>query len=128
MAALVLRDVMELSAREAASVLGTCDSVLRHRLSASRTAMTERFEDLCALVSKTGICHQCAGLRMLAPEDRRGGPFPDVAMLADRAAAVREAAPGSMSALHAVFWRRTAEIEAAGLGSTPPDSGCGEPD
>jgi RNA polymerase sigma-70 factor (ECF subfamily) len=128
MAALVLSDVMELSAREAAAVLGTSDSVLRHRLSAARGAMTERFEGLCALVSKTGICHQCAGLRMLAPEDRRGGPFPDVASLADRAAVVRTAEPGSMAALHAVFWRRTAEIVAAGTGAITPDSGCGEPD
>jgi RNA polymerase sigma-70 factor (ECF subfamily) len=128
MAALVLRDVMELSAREATNVLGISDSVLRHRLSAARSAMTERFEGLCTLVSKTGICHQCAGLRMLAPEDKRGGAFPDVAALADRAAVVRSAEPGSMAALHDIFWRRTAEIEAAGLGATTPDRGCGEPD
>ncbi|WP_284163398.1 RNA polymerase sigma factor [Frigidibacter sp. SD6-1] len=125
MAALVLRDVMELSAREASTVLGTSDSVLRHRLSAARQAMTERFEGLCSLVSKTGICHQCKGLQMLAVEDRRGGPFPDVSSVADRIAIVRAAEPGSMEALHAIFWRRTAEIEVEGLGATTPDSGCG---
>jgi RNA polymerase sigma-70 factor (ECF subfamily) len=124
-AALVLRDVMGLSAREAASVLGVSDSVLRHRLTAARAAMTEKFEGLCALVNKAGICHQCAGLKMLAPQNRQGGPFPDVASFADRCAVVRQAAPGSMASLHDIFWRRTAEIEATGAGAITPDSGCG---
>ncbi len=127
-AALVLRDVMDLSAREAASALGISDSVLRHRLAAARAAMTESYEGLCALVSKTGICHQCRGLREIAPEDRRGGPFPDIATLSDRIAVVRAAEPGSMAGLHAVFWRRTKEIEARGQGATEPLSGCGEPE
>jgi RNA polymerase sigma-70 factor (ECF subfamily) len=127
-AALTLIEVMGLSAREAATVLGISDAVLRHRLSAARAAMTERYEGLCALVNKTGICHQCSGLSQLAPEGKRGAPFPDIAAFADRCAVVREAAPGSMKGLHDVFWRRTAEIEATGAGSTTPDSGCGEPD
>jgi RNA polymerase sigma-70 factor (ECF subfamily) len=127
-AALVIRDVLDLSGREAANVLGVTDSVLRHRLATARTAMQHKYEGLCALVSKQGICHQCAGLRMLAPEDKRGGPFPDVAELADRMAVVRAARPGSMSALHEVFWRRTKECEEQGLGSATPDSGCGEDD
>jgi RNA polymerase sigma-70 factor (ECF subfamily) len=120
----VLRDVMELSAREASDVLGISDSVQRHRLAAAREAMTSKFEGLCTLVSKTGICHQCAGLRMLAPETKRGGGLPDVASLADRCAVVRGAEPGSMKSLHDVFWRRTSEIEAQGLGSITPGEEC----
>jgi RNA polymerase sigma-70 factor (ECF subfamily) len=127
-AALVLRDVLDLSGREAANVLGVSDSVVRHRLATARTAMQEKYDGLCALVSKQGICHQCMGLRMLAPEDKRGGPFPDVASMADRMAVVRAAKPGSMSALHDVFWRRTKECEEKGLGSTAPDSDCGADD
>jgi len=75
-AALVLSDVVEMSARDAARVLGTSESVYRHRLSAARQLMTEKYEGLCALVSKTGICHQCKGLRQIAPfprGDRAGG-------------------------------------------------------
>lgn len=125
-AALVLRDVLGLSAREATTVLGTSDAVLRHRLSAARGAMQETYEGLCALVSKQGICHQCAGLRQVAPEDRRGGPFPDIADYAERMAVVRTAEPGTMAGMHAVFWRRTKEIEEAGTGAVTPDSGCGE--
>ena len=127
-AALVLRDVLDVSAREAAGVLNVSDAVLRHRLAAARTAMQDRYEGLCALVSKQGICHQCKGLRMIAPEDKRGGPFPDIRDFADRMAVVREAEPGSMAMLHAVFWRRTKEIEDAGAGSISPDAGCGEDD
>jgi len=126
-AALVLSDVVEMSARDAARVLGTSESVYRHRLSAARQLMTEKYEGLCALVSKTGICHQCKGLRQIAPEARRGGPFPDIGDYASRAAIVREAAfaAGPMRNLHDVFWRRTAEVEDQGIGSTEPDSQCG---
>jgi RNA polymerase sigma-70 factor (ECF subfamily) len=123
-AALVLRDVMELSAREASNVLGVSDSVLRHRLAAARTAMTDKFAGLCALVNKQGICHQCAGLKMLAPEAKRGGPFPDVADYADRMAVVRTAEPGSMACLHDVFWRRTKEVEVAGAGKITLSEDC----
>lgn len=128
MAALVLRDVAGLSTREAATALGVSDSVLRHRLAAARAAMTERYEGLCALVSKQGICHQCAGLRMLDPK-APPTPLPEIDSLAQRIAMVREAAPGSgMAALHDLFWRRTAEIEAEGRGSAKPQSDCGQPD
>ncbi len=125
-AALVLRDLLDLSGREAANVLGVSDSIMRHRLTTVRTAMQEKYEGLCALVSKTGICHQCTGPQMIAPEGKKGGPFPDVVELANRMAVVRAAEPGSMAGMHDVFWRRTKEIEEAGIGTTTPDAGCGE--
>ena len=125
-AVLVLRDVMDLSAREASTVLGISDAVLRHRLSAARRAMQDKYEGLCALVGKSGICHQCAGLKMAAGGTPDTGAFPDVSDLANRIAVVRNAEPGSMAGLHAVFWRRTCEIEKTGDGSTEPLSGCGE--
>ncbi len=124
-AALVLRDIVGLSGREASNALGTSESVLRHRLATARTSMQEQFEGLCALVSKTGICHQCKGLQMVAPEHKRGAPFPDVSDFADRCAEVRKCGTTSMQALHDVFWRRTKEIEEKGLGSTEAESLCG---
>lgn len=133
-AALVVRDVMGFSGREAANVLGVSDAVMRHRLSAARTAMKERYDGLCALVSKTGICHQCKGLGDVAA--MTGGKpesLPDVADLADRIAMVRDAAgngsgkgASKSAALHDLFWRRTKEIEDKGLGSIEPQSGCGQ--
>ncbi|WP_051645434.1 RNA polymerase sigma factor [Labrenzia sp. DG1229] len=125
-AALVLRDVMDLSAREASTVLGISDAVLRHRLSAARRAMEDKYDGLCALVSKQGICHQCAGLKMASGGSADTGDFPDVSDLAARMAIARKAEPGSMAGLHAVFWRRTKDIEETGKGSAEPLSGCGE--
>jgi RNA polymerase sigma-70 factor (ECF subfamily) len=65
-AALVLRDVLDLSARESCDVFGVSDAVLRHKLAAARRNMEEKYEGLCALVSKTGICRQCEGLSQAA--------------------------------------------------------------
>ena len=73
-AALLLRDVVSLSAQEASNILGISDSVLRHRLSAARRSMQDQYEGLCALVNKTGICHQCAGLQMIAAGRQKRWP------------------------------------------------------
>ncbi|MCP4381542.1 MAG: RNA polymerase sigma factor [Hyphomicrobiales bacterium] len=126
-AALVLADVADMSAREASKVLGVSESVFRHRLSAARQAMRDKYENLCALVSKTGMCHQCKGLREIAEGTKRGGPIPDVADYAERIAVVRDAdfANGKTGAFHDIFWRRTIEIEEAGIGSTEAKSTCG---
>lgn len=129
-AALVLRDVMGLDTREAAKALEVTESVLRHRLSAARTTMTETFEGLCSLVSKKGICYQCKGLREAAPEARRGPPVPTIDSLVERLAIVRDADidTGKSQIMHDVFWQRTKQIEEAGIGSVEPDSECGVED
>jgi RNA polymerase sigma-70 factor (ECF subfamily) len=125
--ALVLGDVADMSNRDAANALGVSESVFRHRLSAARRAMRDKYENLCALVSKTGICHQCKGLREISPEDKRGGPIPDIDEFTERLAVVRggDFSGGKSAALHDIFWRRTKEIEEEGKGSITPDSDCG---
>ena len=125
LAVLVLRDVVDLSAREAAAALGVSDSVLRHRLAAARNSMQERYEGLCSLVSKQGICHQCKGLQMIAPDEKKGDAFPDVEDFIDRCAVVRDCETTSMEKLHDLFWRNTKRIEEKGLGSVSADSDCG---
>lgn len=123
-AALVLRDVMDFSGREAAKVLGTTESVLRHRLAAARQAMEGRYEGLCALVNKTGMCHQCHGLgEAAAAVGSRTTPLPDIDGFADRIAAVRSVDPHRRrtARLHDVFFRRCKEIEEAGTGGVVPD-------
>jgi RNA polymerase sigma-70 factor (ECF subfamily) len=125
LAALVLRDVVDMSAKEASTALGISDSVLRHRLAAARTAMQDRYEGLCSLVSKKGICHQCKGLQMIAPDDRKGGDFPDLDDFKDRCEVVRNCSSTSMEQLHNVFWRNTRRIEDEELGSVEPESDCG---
>lgn len=126
-AALVLREVMGLSNREAAEALGVSESVLRHHLSDARATMQKNFEGLCTLVNKQGICYQCKGLRDGTPEAQRGPEIPDVADLDRRFAVVREADTdaGLSQAMHDLFWRRIKEIEEQGIGSPVPLSNCG---
>lgn len=77
-AALLLRDVFGYTNDEAAKICDISEPVLRHRLSAARAAMQDAFEGLCGLVSKKGVCYQCAGLRERAPEGRRGRELPEL--------------------------------------------------
>jgi RNA polymerase sigma-70 factor (ECF subfamily) len=94
-AALLLREVLGFSAEEAARILRVSEPILRHRLAAARGKMTEDFEGLCALINKTGVCHQCRGLRELAPENHRG---PDLVQI--------EVAPGVAVSAESLFEAR----------------------
>lgn len=76
-AALFLREVFGYSNDEAAKICEVSEPVLRHRLSAGRAAMQDAFDGLCGLVSKQGVCYQCAGLRDHTPDPQRGDPPPD---------------------------------------------------
>lgn len=126
-AAVVLREIMGLSNREAARCLGVSESVLRHRLAAGRGVMTDAFEGLCSLVNKQGVCYQCKGLRELAGEHRRGPLPPEALDLDSRLALVAQARDdGRTKALHDLFWRRTAAIERQGTGHTDAQD-CGKP-
>ena len=99
-AAIILREVLGLDAREAAEILDVTESVLRHRVAEGRARMTEAFEGLCALVNKAGSCHQCKTLRELAPAERRGAAPPSLEYeLATRLAIVRDHG-GRASTLH----------------------------
>jgi len=71
-AALMLREVLGFTAQEAARILEMSEPVLRHRLSAARAKMIESYDGLCQLINKTGVCHQCRGLREFTHEANRG--------------------------------------------------------
>jgi len=77
--ALVLSDVFDMANADGAAALGLSESVFRHHLSAARKHMETAFEGLCALVNKSGACHECRELRDLTPETRRGSPPPTLA-------------------------------------------------
>lgn len=72
-AALMLREVLEFNAEEAARMMKVSEPVFRHRLSAARATMTKHYEGLCTLINKQGPCWQCKGLRDFTPEGH-GGP------------------------------------------------------
>lgn len=121
-AAVLLREVFELSAREAAAVLDVTESVLRHHLSAGRGAMQETFEGMCTLIGKTGVCYQCKSFRDRAPAERRGPELTAIApadadagaQFATRAALVRAAdlEGGTARRLHDLLFQELAAWEA----------------
>jgi RNA polymerase sigma-70 factor (ECF subfamily) len=127
-AVLVLREVMGMTAREAASALGITDSVLRHRLTSARNEMEQRYEGLCSLVNKRGVCYQCKGLRDATPAPRQGRDLTQLRDLDERLDIVRRANvdEGATQAMHDLFWRRTKELEESGRGSPIPESDCGK--
>ncbi len=98
-AALVLKEMFQLSLEEGAAALGVTEPVFRHALAQARTAMTQEFEGLCALVNKEGPCYQCKALRELAPPAQQGRPLPPEPLsFEDRLAHARRAsAEGRLS-------------------------------
>jgi len=129
-AALVLREVEELSNQEAANALGLSESVFRHRLSEARATMESSFEGLCALVNKRGVCYQCSGLRDAIPDPaRRGEPAPEGLSFARRLKVVRESDVdrGRSQELHDLFWQKIADHERDGRGDVRPSAECAPP-
>ena len=120
-AAIFLREVFGFRNREAARICGVSESVFRHRLSAGRQAMKDAFEDLCGLVNKRGVCHQCAGLRQHAPPAQRGAPLPTLAdedrerSYQRRLRVIQDAEleTGGSAELHRLMFRAVAAVERA---------------
>ncbi|MBI3200689.1 MAG: RNA polymerase sigma factor [Myxococcales bacterium] len=122
-AALVLREVLELSNDEAADLVAVSTSVLRHHLAAARATMQTRYEGLCRLVSKQGVCYQCTGLRETFGPGRGGPPVPTLAAEGDDAAGswrrrlsvVNAADPdrGTSQPFHDFLWKALKQLELA---------------
>jgi RNA polymerase sigma-70 factor, ECF subfamily len=111
-AALVLREVFGLEAKEAAAVLGTTEPKFRHALSEAREAMTSEYDGLCALVNKAGACYQCKALRELGPEGRQGPPLPQFPLPIDERLKT-VAQNGLESRLNDYFFNATNAMQAA---------------
>jgi RNA polymerase sigma-70 factor (ECF subfamily) len=110
-AALMLREVLDFTALEAAKILGVSEPVFRHRLSAARATMIQSYEGLCQLINKQGACWQCRGLREFAPEASRG---PDLVQI--------EVKPGVALTPEALFDARLEIVRSADLAG-----GCTRP-
>ncbi len=84
--------------------------------------MQVAFEGLCAIVNKGGMCHQCSGLRRAMPQGRQGPEVPALGAADEprhtryrhRLTVVRDAdlEAGRSAGLHAMLFRRLAELEA----------------
>ena len=126
-AALVLRDMMDFTNKEAADALDVSQGSLRGHLKRARAEMTEAFDGLCALVNKSGVCYQCKGLRDASPEGRKGAMPPDLTSFAARVsvAKVADVDRGRSQGLHDACWRGTKQIEDDCRGETIPETNCG---
>jgi RNA polymerase sigma-70 factor (ECF subfamily) len=103
-AALMLKEVLEFTSQEAAGILRVSEPVFRHRLSDARAKMIQDFDGLCALINKTGICHQCRGLREAAGCGHDGSDLVQI-----------EVAPGVALNLQNLFDARLKIVRAADL-------------
>jgi RNA polymerase sigma-70 factor, ECF subfamily len=123
-AALMLKEVLGFTAEEAGAILGVSEPVFHHRLADARVTMIEDYEGLCALINKTGVCHQCRGLREIASEEHRGPDLVQIEVghgvavspenLFDaRLAIVRDAdlENGARRAMHNVFFKQVSHRE-----------------
>ena len=63
--AILLKDVYGFKVKEIAVLLELSVPKTQHALRQARQTLTTIFENRCALVSKTGVCHQCSELRGL---------------------------------------------------------------
>jgi len=140
-AALILREVYELTNDEAAKQLDITSSVLRHRVAEARETMMNRYDRLCALVGKQGVCYQCEALRQGAHPERRGPDPRGVLGAADtpreekwqqRMTIVREAplGEGVSARLHDKFMMYVDELEenletGASSDDIPASGSCG---
>ncbi|MGD0403525.1 MAG: RNA polymerase sigma factor [Candidatus Acidiferrales bacterium] len=105
-AALMLREVLGFTGEEAAGILSVSEPVFRHRLAAARAKMIEDYDGLCALINKTGMCHQCRGLREAAGEGYRGADLVQI-----------EVAPGVAVTAETLFDARIGIVRSADLES-----------
>ncbi len=71
-AAILLREVLGFTDREAASMVEASEPIFRHRLSDARKKMIAAFDGLCTLINKEGPCWQCKGLRDFAGPEHQG--------------------------------------------------------
>jgi RNA polymerase sigma-70 factor, ECF subfamily len=135
--AVVSRDLLGMSIEEGAEATGMSRGAFRHRLAEGRALLVERYEGLCALVNQEGPCWQCAGLRQVAPPDRRGDDPPALPGTTTSATerhqarvAIAKAADlaGPSHALHDLMARSICALEESGWGDEAQAGTCGPPE
>lgn len=66
---LLLKDVYGFKQDEIGLITGLSDGKVKHGIADARKTMIRIFNNRCALISKSGVCHQCTGLKgFLTPE------------------------------------------------------------
>lgn len=69
--AVILKDIYRFGVGEIALIIGETDGVVKYLLQRGRRQLAEIFAQKCALVNKTGACHQCSELNGWLNPDQR---------------------------------------------------------
>ena len=59
---LLLKEVYDFKVKEVAQILQFSEAMVKYHLHVSRRQMIEIFDGRCALINKSGVCHQCTEL------------------------------------------------------------------
>lgn len=59
---LILKDIYDFQVSEIGEILDKTQGVIKHLLNDARNIMTDIYDHRCALINKTGVCHQCSHL------------------------------------------------------------------
>ena len=80
--AIILKDIYQFSRQEIAQIIGKTEGVVKHLLFEGRKAMTNIFDNRCALINKSGTCHQCTELAgIYNPKQTRQEELRKIAMV-----------------------------------------------
>ncbi|MCI4671759.1 MAG: RNA polymerase sigma factor [Bacteroidia bacterium] len=60
--AVILKEFYQFKRSEIARILGKTEGVIKHLLFNGRKELQTKYEKRCALINKTGVCHQCSEL------------------------------------------------------------------
>lgn len=60
--ALILKDVYSFKIKEIVEIINKSEAKVKHLIRDARQKMVEIFDARCALINKTGACHQCSEL------------------------------------------------------------------
>ena len=109
-AALLLKEVHDLSTAEIAEAIGATATQVKNWLQHARRTLEQRYAHTCALVTKQGVCHQCVELDGFF-NDRRRDPLEGTARTVDaRLAILRDTRERALGPWHRRMMRLIDEV------------------
>ena len=107
---LFLKEVYEFKVTEIAAILDTTEAMVKYYLHTGRMKMIQIFEGRCALINKSGVCHQCSELTGMY------NPKQDVQEHLMKISLVREAERGDKEHLFQLRMKILQEMEGKSSG------------
>lgn len=112
-AALLLKEVQELSLEETAAALDATQVQVKNWLQDARRELTRRFATTCALVAQRGVCHQCVELDSYFNGERKDPLAGSSRDLDARLAILRQSRAADQSLWHRQLFRLLDDVLAS---------------